>query len=114
MNNKIGNWSIRKTASTGVVLLTLLCVAPAEAADYYWAAGKAQSAASPLAWDDVGSWLVGGDSQTDPAATALPGQTDTVFFRKKADDFVTFGTAASIELPDVVYLGRNASEPGVS
>lgn len=26
MNNKIGNWSIRKTASTGVVLSVLLCV----------------------------------------------------------------------------------------
>ena len=114
MNNKIGNWSIRKTASTGVVLLTLLCVTSTEAADYYWAAGKTQSASSPLDWNDLGSWFSGGDSQSDPAATTLPGQKDTVYFRKKADDFVTFGTAASIELPDTVYLGRNASEPGVS
>ena len=52
MNNKIGNWSMHKTAHTGVVLLTLLCVAPAEAADYYWAAGKTQSASSPLDWND--------------------------------------------------------------
>ena len=114
MNNKIGNWSMRKTADICALLLTLMYVASAAAADYYWAAGETQSASSPLDWNDLGSWFLGGDSQYDPAATTLPGQTDTVYFRKKADDFVTFGTAASIELPNTVYLGRNASEPGVS
>ena len=114
MNSKIGKWSKRKTANICVLLLTLMYVASAAAADYYWAAGKTQSASSPLDWNDLGSWLSGGDSQYDPAATTLPQQTDTVHFRMKADDFVTFGTAASIELPNVVYLGRGASEQGVS
>ena len=114
MNSKIGKWSKRKTANICVLLLMFMYVASAAAADYYWAAGKTQSASSPLDWNDLGSWLAGGDSQYDPAATTLPQQTDTVHFRMKADDFVTLGTAASIELPNVVYLGRGASEQGVS
>lgn len=68
----------------GAALLPALAFAD----NYYWNTDAAQSAAAPLDWHSVSSWKVGGDSQWDPDATAVPvAGTDDVYFRLGRQDF---------------------------
>lgn len=83
MNNKIGNWSMRKTACVGIMFVALFSVRSAMSGENYFLNWHLpNSPESPLDWNDYRNWKVGGDSESDPIATALPVRgTDMVIFR---------------------------------
>ena len=89
-------------------LASLLAI-PAAAENFYWSS----TAANPGDWNTLSNWKTGGDSQWDPAATALPVPgVDTVTFRTGAHT-VTAQSGSTITF-DQIYIGergKNVDDP---